>query len=101
MNIPQRAFEFLEAHREGGYTGLICEIFEADGVIVQTPEFFLAFIVRSRVAHIVFACGSVRRMLEWAHANAGFFAADAVEWTREIVGKHCAVHRYDFKTLRK
>ncbi len=101
MSAVRQAFAFLEANHEGGYESLVDEVYCRGGVLVETPEFFLAFVVQERVAEVIFACGNLRRLLGWAHANRDFFVFDAVEWTREICGKHTQKHRYSMNSLRR
>ncbi len=96
------AYNFLEAQAPGKYVETINDVLDCGGVIVQHPEFFLTFVVRDRVARVVFACGNMRRLLAFAHTNAELFGYDYVEWARQLCGsKHQDYKRYSMKRLRK
>ncbi len=100
--MATQAYEFLEAAEPGGYERMLNDLYDCGGTLVENPEFFLAFVVRERVAMVVFACGNLRKLLAFAHANKAVFGYEAVEWARQLCGnKHKSFHRYSMKQLRR
>lgn len=100
MNATRQAYDFLEAHREGSYEELCCAVLELGGYMVQTPGYFVAFVVQAQVAHVLFACGDLRGLLAFARAAVWLYGVRRLRWERSLVGKHAGCHEYDILTLK-
>lgn len=82
------------------YTWLLESVFSRGGTVVQSAEFFLAFVVEDGCAVVWFAAGDMRKILRFAHANAGLFGFDRVGWSREWAGKHKDLRVYRLERLK-
>lgn len=101
MYATRQAFDCLEAFREGAYEALCCRVLESGGYMVQTPGYFVAFVVQEEVAHVLFACGDFRGLLAFASAAVGLYGVRRVRWERSLVGKHKGIHEYDIFALTR
>lgn len=91
MNPTQQAYELLG---EDAYTALCLEVLCTGGTLVQSEEFMLAFRVEHGVAHVLFACGSLKKILRFARENKGVFGYTRASWVRSLVGKHEDLRTY-------
>lgn len=98
MNAGVRAWELLG---EDDYTRLLEAVLGRGGVVVQSPSFFLAFVVEDATAVVWFACGELRELLGFARANAAVFGFSRVGWNREWAGKHRQMNFYSIEQLRR
>ena len=96
MNATERAYELLG---EDGYTSLCLEVISTHGTMVQDSEFLLAFRVEHGVAHVLFACGSLKQILRFARENKAVFGYTRASWERSLVGKHSDMRFYDINRL--
>ncbi|MBQ5665547.1 MAG: hypothetical protein IIV41_06755 [Akkermansia sp.] len=96
MNATEQAYGLLG---EDGYTALCLEVISTHGTLVQDKEFMLAFRVEHGVAHVLFACGNLKKILRFAHQNKGVFGYTRASWVRSLVGKHEDLRTYDIDRL--
>lgn len=96
MNATQQAYELLG---EEGYSAMCLEVFSTHGTLVQAGDFLLAFRVEHGVAHVLFACGDLKRILHFARANKAVFGYERACWVRSLVGKHADMRVYDIDRL--
>lgn len=96
MNATEQAYGLLG---EDGYTALCLEVISTHGTLVQDSEFLLAFRVEHGVAHVLFACGSLKKILRFARENKGVFGYTRASWVRSLVGKHENLRTYDIDRL--
>ena len=96
MNATERAYELLGGE---GYEALCLEVLCTGGTLVQDREFLLAFRVENGVAHVLFACGDLKKILHFAKANKEVFGYERACWVRSLVGKHADMRVYDIDKL--
>ena len=96
MNAVEQAYGLLGAER---FEGLCLEVLCTGGTLVQDSEFMIGFRVEDGVAHVLFACGDLRKILRFARANKGVFGYDRACWVRSLVGKHEDMRIYDIDRL--
>ena len=96
MNAVEQAYGLLGAER---FEGLCLEVLCTGGTLVQDSEFMIGFVVQDRVAHVLFACGDLRRIIRFAKANKGVFGYERACWVRSLVGKHEDMRFYDIDRL--
>ena len=99
MNASQRAYEYLESHQPGMYAELVECVLENGGSMIQTPEYFAAYIVRDGEAHVLYACGNLAELLRYARDNAESMGYDRISWERSIAGKHRNITTYTLEKL--
>ena len=96
MNATEQAYALL-----GGecYEAMCLEVLCTGGTMVQDDAFMLCFRVEDGVAHVLFACGDLRKILRFARANKGVFGYERACWVRSLVGKHADMRFYDIDRL--
>lgn len=98
MDALAQAWEFLEEHG-GGYERYLAGVLAEGGVVVSGPRLVLMFVVRERVAHVVFACGDMGMLVRFGAANGGVYGYDAVEWERQLAGRRTPPRRFSIEQL--
>lgn len=101
MNACDAAFEYLNARYDGGYVTLVQQILDAGGVLIQEPAAFLACLIGGEECHVIFGCGDVTRMMQFAAACAPVYGYTRVRWEREICGKRKTSKVYTIEQLRR
>lgn len=101
MNACGMAYEYLNARYTGGYVQLVQDVLDAGGVLIQEPAAFLACLIAGEECHVIFGCGEVRRMMQFAAACAPVYGYTRVRWEREICGKHKTSSIYTIEQLRR
>lgn len=99
MNASAEAYEWLEGREPGSYERLVGYALGSGGVMVQAPEFFLVFCVEDGCAHILFAYGSIGKMMRYVKRVADVFGYDRASWERSLVGKHEGRRTYKVNKL--
>lgn len=101
MNAGCEAYAFLEARYTGGYSQLVQDVLNAEGVLIQEPRAFIAAVVQGEVAHVIFACGDLPRVMRHAVALAPVFGFSRVRWERELCGKRKGCKVYTIEQLKR
>ncbi len=96
MNATEQAYALLGGE---GYEAMCLEVLCTGGTMVQDDAFMLCFRVEDGVAHVLFACGDLRKILRFARANKGVFGYERACWVRSLVGKHSDMRFYDIDRL--
>ena len=96
MNATEQAYGLLGGQ---GFEAMCLEVLCTGGTLVQDRDFLLAFRVEDGVAHVLFACGNLRRILCFARANREVFGYERACWVRSLVGKHADMRFYDIDRL--
>lgn len=100
MNASTEAYEWLERKDAGLYEGLVASVLSMGATLVQDAEFVLAYKVEEGEAHVLFAYGNLRKIIKFAHANAGIWGVERVLWERSLCGKHKKINVYNLNKLR-
>lgn len=99
MNASAEAYEWLEAHEPGSYERLVGYALGSGGAMVQAPEFLLVFRVEDGCAHVLFAYGSMKKLLLFARRGTQIFGYDRASWERSLVGKRAGLKIYKINQL--
>lgn len=96
MNATEQAYELLGAD---GYEAMCLEVLCTGGTMVQDKEFLAAWRMEGDVAHVLFACGNLRKLREFARALAGVYGCRRMCWVRRLVGKREEMKFYDIERI--
>ncbi len=99
MNATHQAYEHLEGQHEGLYGELIEHVLDRGGYLIQSPRYFVAYYVEDGVAHVLYACGSMKELLRFARDNAASMGVEHIGWERSLVGKHKSYNIYSMDKL--
>lgn len=100
MNAAVAAWDWLEAKEPGLYEGMVASVLEQGATLVQDADFLLAFKAEGGCAHVLFAYGSLRKIVAFAHANAGVWGYERVSWERTLCGKRNRTNIYKLNRLK-
>lgn len=91
---------YEEKNGPGSYEGMVCYVLSKDGVIVQTPLFYLALVHEGDdTLEVILGYGDMEEIKKFAEYYCETHGITKLKWSREVVGKRKGDKIYPAKSF--